>query len=211
MDGLRALTAGYATIVRCYPRLAALYLCQLAYAVLVSLFQAIMVVYAQVVGQPTTFVGVLYAAASVGGTLGGLAMGQYLRRLPYAVAIAIYALSVPLLGALALVQVAGPALVLLACSTAAGTAGDVIYFVSVQRHVRPAERGRAFGLWFWCIALGQLIGTALGFAVTTRTALPALLGVSLGLCPLVLVGVLLSLRAAWPSRATPGSLVEGTP
>ena len=45
----------------------------------------------------------------------------------------------------------------------------------------------------------------------TRMFIPALLGVSLGVCPLVLVGVLLSIRAAWPARATPGSLVEGTP
>jgi MFS family permease len=211
MAGLRALTAGYATIVRRYPRLAPLYMCQLAYAVLVYLFQAIMVVYAKAVGQPTTFVGVLYAAAGVGGALGGFAMGRYLRRLPYAVSIGIYALSVPLLGALALVHVAGPALVLLACSTAAGTAGDVIYFVSVQRYVTPQERGRAFGLWFWCIAIGQLIGAALGVAVTLRTAIPALLGVGLGLCPLVLMGVLLSIRAEWPSRARPGSIVEGVP
>jgi MFS family permease len=138
-------------------------------------------------------------------------MGQYLRRLPYAAAIAIYALSVPLLGALALVPIAGPALALLACSTAAGTAGDVIYFVSVQRSVAPQERGRAFGLWFWCIAIGQLIGAALGIAVTTRTAIPALLSVSLGVCPLVLVGVLLSIRTGRPSRAKPGSIVEGIP
>jgi predicted MFS family arabinose efflux permease len=109
------------------------------------------------------------------------------------------------------VQVAGPALVLLACSTAAGTAGDVIYFVSVQRYVTPQEHGRAFGLWFWCIAIGQLIGAALGVAVTIRTAIPALLGVSVGLCPLVLVGVLLSIRAEWPSRAMHGPIGEGVP
>lgn len=196
---VRTLAAGYAAIVRRYPRIGALCLCYLACAAPIYFFVAIMVVYTRAVGQPTTFIGVLYAAAGLGGALGAFGMGQYLRRLPYSAAIAIYALSVPLLAALVFVHQTGLALVLWAGSTAAGTAGDVIFSVSVQRYVTAEERGRAFGMLFWCIAIGQLIGACLGAAVTARTAVPALLWVSMAAFPIVIAGVVLSIRARQPA------------
>jgi MFS family permease len=207
--GVRALMAGTAAIVRRYPRIGALYLCYLACAAAIYFFVAIMVVYAEALGQPATFIGALYAAAGLGGALGGFGMGQYLRRLPYPAAIAIYALSVPLLGALVFVHHTGPALVLWACSTAAGTAGDVIFSVSVQRYVTAEERGRAFGMLFWCIAIGQLIGASLGTTVTARTAVPALLWVSMAGFTIVIAGVLLSIRARPPAGlATVGAMAK---
>ena len=196
--------------MRRYPRIGALYLCYLACAAAIYFFVAIMVVYAEALGQPATFIGALYAAAGLGGALGGFGMGQYLRRLPYPAAIAIYALSVPLLGALVFVHHTGPALVLWACSTAAGTAGDVIFSVSVQRYVTAEERGRAFGMLFWCIAIGQLIGASLGTTVTARTAVPALLWVSMAGFTIVIAGVLLSIRARTPAGlATVGAMAKG--
>lgn len=204
--GLRALVAGYAVIPRRYPRIAALYPCYLAYVVPIFFFQAIMVIYALRLGQPTTFIGVLYAIAGLGGAAGGIAMGQYLRRLPYGVAIIIFALNVPVLGTLALIHQAVPALAMLALSSAAGTAGDVIFAVTVQRHVAPEERGRAFGLWFWCIAIGQLIGAGLGVALAP-IAVPALLWVSLGAFSIIVVSVVFSIRASQPESGTPAETV----
>jgi MFS family permease len=208
---VRALVSGYAAIVRRHPRVGALYLCYLACAAPVYFFLAIMVVYAQTLGQPATFIGARYAAAGLGGALGGLGMGQYLRRLPYPVAITLYALSLPLLGALVFVHHPGPAVVLWACSMAAGTAGDVIFSVNVQRYVPAEERGRAFGMLFWCIAIGQLIGASLGAAVTARTAMPVLLWVSMAGFPIVIAGVLLSIRARPPAGlAAVGAMAKGT-
>jgi len=154
---------------------------------------------------------VLYTAAGLGGALGGLVMGQYLRRLPYAVAISFYAMSAPLLGALALVHQVELALLLFACSTAAGTAGDLIFTISVQRHVKAEERGRAFGMMFWCIAIGQLIGAALAMIVTTQTAVAALLWVSMGAVPVIFVGALISIRAEQPSNAVPANAMTESP
>lgn len=93
-------------------------------------------------------------------------------------------MQIPLLGALALLHAPVPALLFLAASTAAGVAGDLIFDVLVQRHVPSQERGRAFGLLFWCMALGQLAGAALGLGVSTAAAVPALFWVSAGVLPL---------------------------
>ena len=190
-----ALIAGYVTIVRRYPRVAALYLCFFAAAVPIYFFQAIMVVYVKNIGEPTVFVGVLYCAAGLGGAIGGFLMGHYLRRLRYAMALAIYGLCIPLVGALALVHGALVALLLLALSTAAATAGDLIFTVSVQRDVAPGERGRAFGLLFWCVPIGQLLGALVAAGTTAGTALAMLPWVSACALPVVLAGGLLSIRA----------------
>ncbi len=210
-DNLRALMAGHASIVRRYPRIAALYLCYLAYVIPIYFFQAIMVIYAEALGHPPkAFVGVLYAAAGLGGAAGGLFMGQYLRRLPYSIAMAIFALSVPLLGLLALLHNTPLALIVLACSTAAGTSGDVVFTVNVQRYVAPEERGRAFGMVFWCIAVGQLIGAILGTIMTAHTAVPALLWVSLATFPVVLLGAVLSVRVGRKPYGVPTrAIAEG--
>jgi MFS family permease len=205
----RALISGYTGIVRRYPRVAALYLCYLAATVPLYFFISTMVVYAKALGQPTTFIGTLYAAAGLGGAVGALAMGQYLRRLPYAAALAIYALSVPLLGTLALTHHAASALALFAGSVGAGTAGDIIFTVHVQRYVAPDERGRAFGFLFWCIAIAQLIGASCGVVVPTRLAVPALLWGCLIVFPVVLVGVLLSVRSGQGARVPGRAIVEG--
>lgn len=208
----RAVFRGYASIVRRYPRIAALYLCYVAVAVPTFFFQATMVVYAGTLGQPTTFVGMLYAAAGLGGTAGGLIMGQYLRCLSYATTVTIFALSVPLMGALALIHQAALALAVLACSVGAGTTGDLLFITSVQRHVASEERGRAFGMWAWCVAIGQLIGAGLGIVVTTQTAVPVLLWISLAVFPIVLVGVLLSISAKQSVETAPVvAAMEGTP
>lgn len=197
-SSVRALLASYVDFPRRYPRLACLYPCYLAYVIPIYFFQAIMVAYALHLGQPTTFIGTLYAAAGLGGAIGGIAMGQCLRRLPYGVAILIFAMNVPILGILALLHQAGPALILLALSVAAGTAGDVIFAVIVQRHVATEERGRAFGLVFWCIAIGQLIGAGLGIALTPM-AITALLWVSLSAFAVMMVSVACSIRVPYTS------------
>lgn len=207
---LPALLAGYLAIARRYPRITALYLCYLARTVPIFFLQAIMVVYARELGQPTTFIGLLYATAGLGGALGGLAMGRYLRHLPYGATAAIFVVNVPLLGALALVHQAALALIVIACASAAGTAGDVIFTVNVQRHVASEERGRAFGMLFWCIAIGQLLGAGLGITVSALTAVPALLWISMAVLPIVAVGVLLSVRAAQrPGMAPAAAVAEG--
>jgi MFS family permease len=81
----------------------------------------------------------------------------------------------------------------------------------VQRYVPAEERGRAFGMLFWCIAIGQLIGAGLGAAVTAHTAIPVLLWVSMAGFPIVIAGVLLSIRAR-PSagQAAVGAMAKGT-
>lgn len=201
---VRALMLGYAQIPRRYPRITALYPCYLAYAAAIFFFQAIMVAMTLGLGQSTTFIGVIYAVAGLSGAAGGVAMGVFQRRLPYGLAVSLFALNVPLLGALALVHQAVPALALLALSSAAGTAGDVIFAVNVQRYVAPDERGRAFGLLYWCIAVGQIIGAGLGI-VLAPIALPALLWVSLGAFAVMLVSVVFSIRAP---RAAHGTSTE---
>ncbi len=197
--GLRNLLIGYVAIVHRYPRIAALYLCYIASGVLVFFFQGIMVAYASILGQPSTFIGALYAAAGLGGAVGGITMGHYLRRLPYGATVNVFVVSVPLLGALALTTTAALALLLLALSAAAGTAGDVLFEVSVQRWVPSEERGRAFGLYFWSIAMGQLVGAILGIALV-HVAVVALLWTSLLVLPIVVVGVILSVRAGHPDH-----------
>jgi predicted MFS family arabinose efflux permease len=164
-----------------------------------------MVAYARNLGLPATFVGVFYAAAGIGGALGAVGMGHSLLRLPYAAAVAIYALCVPLLGALSLIHDVKITLLVLAASTAAGTAGDVLFAVNVQRYVSPEERGRAFGLQFWFLPVGQLCGAVIGVGVDVHTAVPALLWVSGAVLPIILTGVLLSIRAGQP----PGVVIRG--
>lgn len=204
-----ALIADYMALVRRYPRIAPLYLCYLAYPAQVYFFQAIMVVYVRTLGESTPFIGVLYAAAGLGGILGGVLMGQFMRRLPYAAGMGIYVLCVPLLAALSFVDRAALALVLLALSTLAGTAGDLIFSVTVQRNVAPEERGRAFGLWFWCAPIGQLVGAALGATVAAQMVIPALLVVSSVALPIVLIGALLSVQASRRVQVTSrGAAVE---
>lgn len=203
---VRTFVTAHAAIVRRYPRIAALYLCYLVAVVPLYFFQTIMVVYARDLGQPTSFVGMFYAAAGLGGALGGLIMGHYLRRLPYTVVISLYALGVPALGALAFVHNVGLALAFLAGRAAAGTTGDLIVTVSVQRYVAPEQRGRAFGLWFWCIAIGQLVGACMGVTVTVHTAMSVLLWCSLVILPIILIGMLVSIRAGHPPNVT----VQGT-
>jgi hypothetical protein len=63
---------------------------------------------------------------------------------------------------------------------------------------------------FWCIAIGQLIGASLGTTVTARTAVPALLWVSMAGFTIVIAGVLLSIRARPPAGlATVGAMAKG--
>jgi len=205
---LRDLLVGYILIVQRYPRIGALYLCYIASAVPVFLLQGVMVAYVGVLGQPSTFIGALYAAAGLGGAVGGIATGHYLRRLPYAVAVAAFAVSVLLLGALALTTIAALALLLIACSTAAGTAGDVLFTVGVQRSVLPQERGRAFGLYFWSIAIGQLVGAVLGIGLA-RVAVTAIFWTSLLVLPIIVVGVVVSIRAGEPASATEVGVAAG--
>lgn len=207
----RTIMAGYTAIIRRYPRIAPLYLCCLAAIAPIFYFQAIMVVYMKTIGQPTSSLGMLYAAAGLGGTLGGLVMSHYLRRMPHGLAVSIFALSAPVLGAVALVHDAWLALFLVACSTVAGTTGDLVFAVNVQRYVLPEERGRAFGLWTWCIAVGQLIGACVSIAVSTAVAVPGLLWVSLAALPIVAIGGWLSVNARHPISLIPaGTAVEGT-
>jgi len=205
---LRGLLTGYVELVHRYPRISALYLCVMASAVPIFLLQGVMVAYAGVLGQPATFIGVLYAAAGLGGAVGGATMGHYLRRLPYAAAVSVFVVSVPLLGALALTTAAAVAILLLALSTAAGTAGDVLFTVGVQRSVSPQERGRAFGLYFWSIALGQLIGAVLGIALA-HVAVAAILWTSLLVLPIIVVGVVVSIRAGHPAGASGVTVAVG--
>jgi MFS family permease len=199
---LRTFVSAQVGIARRYPRVAALCVCYLAAVIPLYYLQTVMVVYARDLGQQTSFVGMFYAAAGVGGAFGGLIMGQYLRRLPYVVAIAIYALGVFFVGCLPLVQSAGLALLLLAARAAAGTTGDLIFMVGVQRDVAAELRGRAFGLWFWCIALGQLVGACLGVVATAHTALPTLWWSSVIVAPIVMLGMLFSITAGRPPART---------
>ena len=200
---VRDFVGGLVGIVRRYPRIGGLYLSYLATSLLIYFFLATMVVYARNLGQPTAFIGVLYAAAGLGGALGALVAGSHLRRLPYGVVIPVYVLSVVLLGVMAFVHTAGLALALFACSTAAGTVGDLLFTVYVQRYVAPDERGRAFGLLFWSIAIGQLLGAMLGITASASTAVPGLAWISLAVFPFVLAGVLLSMRSQQPTGAHP--------
>jgi len=199
---------GYVDLVRRYPRIAALYLCYIASAVPVFFLQGVMVAYAAVLGQPSTFIGILYGAAGLGGAIGGITMGHYLRRLPYAIAVTVFVVSVPLLGALALTTMATVALLLLALSTAASTAGDVLFAVGVQRAAPPQERGRAFGLYFWSIALGQLIGAVLGIGLA-HVAVAAIFWTSLCVLPIIVVGVVVSVRADQPVGAAGVHIAAG--
>lgn len=196
----RGLLVGYVDIVRRYPRIAPLYLCCMASAIPVFLLQGVMVAYVGLLGQPSTFIGALYAAAGLGGAIGGIAMGHYLPHLPYAAAVTVFVVSVLLLGALALTTITVLALLLLALSTAAGTAGDVLFEVGIQRAVLPHERGRAFGLYFWSFALGQLVGALLGVALA-HVAVAALLWTSLLVLPIVIVGAVVAARAGQPVDA----------
>ncbi len=205
---LRDLLTGYVELVHHYPRISALYLCSMASAVPIFLLQGVMVAYAGILGQPSTFIGVLYAAAGLGGVVGGVTMGHYLRRLPYAAAVSVFVVSVPLLGALALTTTAAVAILLLALSTAAGTAGDVLFEVGMQRSVLAQERGRAFGLYFWSIALGQLVGAVLGIALA-HVAVAAILWTSLLVLPIIIVGVVASIRAGHPVGASGINVATG--
>lgn len=191
----RALIAGYLTVVRRYPRVTALACSYVAAVLPIFYFQAVVVAYARVLGQSASFVGLLYAAAGAGGIVGGLVMGRYLRRLPYTAAIIIFALSVPALGLLAFVRDVPLALFTIACSAAAGTTGDLAFTVGVQRDVSAEERGRAFGLWSWCIGIGQVAGAVCGMLVATPQAVSALLWISVAAFPFVLASVWLSITS----------------
>jgi len=183
------LLGGYVSIARRYPAIAALCLCALASVVPIYFFQATIVAYAAALGQPSTFVGVLYAAAGAGGILGGLAMGQWQRHLSPRAVVALYGLEIPLLGSLALVHAPILALVLLTASVASSMVGDLIFSVRVQRYVPTEERGRAFGLVFWCMAVGQMAGAMLGTMVPPALAVPVLLWVSVGVLPITALGL----------------------
>lgn len=200
LSRIGALLWGYGAIIRRYPRVTALYVGYAVYTVPLFFFQAVLVGYVAFLHQPPSFTGVLYAAAGVGGIVGGVAMGQYLKQLPYGLALSIFATSIPLFGALAFASGLWVALVLLALSTAAGTAGDVVVFVTIQRLVASDEQGRAFGLLNWTSALGQLLGAVLGLLLA-RIAVAGLFWVSAVAFVVVVVSLAASARAE-PGRST---------
>ncbi len=196
-----ALLWGYGAIIRRYPRVTALYVGYAVNTTPIVFFQAVLVAYVAFLHQPLSFTGVLYAAAGVGGIVGGVAMGQYFKQLPYGVALSIFASSVLLLGALAFASGLWVALILFALSTAAGTAGDVVVLVTIQRLVASDEQGRAFGLLNWTSALGQLLGAVLGLLLA-KVAIAGLFWVSVIAFVIVVVSLTASARAE-PRRSTP--------
>src|SRR5581483_3106048 len=116
-------------------------------------------------------------------------MGQWQRHLSPRAVVALYGLEIPLLGSLALVHAPILALVLLTASVASSMVGDLIFSVRVQRYVPTEERGRAFGLVFWCMAVGQMAGAMLGTMVRPALAVPVLGWVSVGVLPITALGL----------------------
>jgi predicted MFS family arabinose efflux permease len=209
----RALFGGYFSIAGRYPTIARLSLCYLAGYLPISFFEGTMVAHTRVLGQPASFVGLIYAAAGVGGITGGLLMGQYFRRLTFTQIVIIDLLSVPSLGLLVFIDNVPLFLLAVALTQVASNAGDVAYTTCVQRYVSSAERGRVFGLFRWSSSSGQFIGAGLGTIIATSMTVPALFWVSLAALPIAFVGVAPFLVRQEPvglSASTAGAAPEGT-
>lgn len=80
---------------------------------------------------------------------------------------------------------------------------DIAVITTVQRTVAGDKIGRAFGLMFWILALGQITG-ALGGSILIRYATPALAVLALsGLCVAIIAGLVYATRRDFRA-ATPG-------
>jgi len=201
-----ALFGGYVTVASQYPSIARLSLCYFAAYLPISFFEGTMVAYTRVLGQPTSFVGLIYTAAGLGGIAGGLLMGQYFRRLSFTQIVIIDLLSVPSLGLLVFIGNVPLFLLAIAGTQVASNAGDVAYTTCVQRYVSSVERGRVFGLFRWSSSSGQFIGAGLGAVITASMTVPALLWISLAALPIALTGVApFLLRQEYASLSAPAA------
>jgi len=80
---------------------------------------------------------------------------------------------------------------------------DIAVITTVQRTVAEDKIGRAFGLMFWILALGQITG-ALGGSILIRYATPAIAVLALsGLCVAIIAGLVYATRRDFRA-ATPG-------
>jgi predicted MFS family arabinose efflux permease len=192
------LFSGYLATIGRYPSVGYLTLCYLASDIPIFYFQGTMIAYMRVLGQPSSFVGVVYAAAGMGGVVAGLIMGQYQQHFSTTLATALFLVGIPALGLLALVHSAPLALLVVATSTLAGTTGHLTFTLYVQRGVASAELGRAFGLLSWGEGIGQFVGAVLGMAVATPLAVSMLPWVSFAALPVALVGATLFLAVRRP-------------
>ncbi len=186
---IRTILAGYAGISRRYPLLSALYLVGFATCVPIYYFQSAIVAFAASLGQPSSFAGMLYAAAGAGGVIGGMVMSQVQHRLKPLVAMIICMLDIPLVGLLSVIHQPVVALAFLLVSVSVGIVSDVVFTVHVGRYVPAEERGRAFALLYWTFSLGQLSGAVLGIVVPGTRAVSSLLWISIAMLPLALAGL----------------------
>jgi DHA3 family macrolide efflux protein-like MFS transporter len=152
--------------------------------------------------------GILLAMVGVG-TMIGAPLGVWLfgrfRSLPL---VALAALGI--VATLAAVGLArGFALVALALFVNGVLTGitDIAVITTVQQTVAGDKIGRAFGLMFWILALGQITG-ALGGSVLIRYATPAIATLALsGASVAIIVGLIYATRADF--RATTAGDVPG--
>lgn len=195
---LAALVAGYGVVARKHPRVMALCLWNACAAFAVFFLQGVSVSYATAIGQPSSFVGLIYTAAGVGGALGAGLMVMAQRRLSFRASVAIMAGQAPFICLLGAVRAAPEVLACIALSTLCGVVTELVVSVMVQRTAPPDEQGRLFGLFLWFIYVGQIAGAALASVVTPRTVIASFSLLDVTLLPLVVLGVILALRTAAP-------------
>jgi MFS family permease len=157
-------------------------------------------------GRPAEQLGLLLTGVGLGTILGaplGLWLFGRYRTLPLAALVAL-GLVLSLIAIGVTPTFVAIAIALLINGVLTGVT-DLVVVTIVQRTVPSELLGRAFGLMFWILALGQLVG-ALGGSFFLRFVGPREAFIALGsLCALITGVLLLSSLAAW--RVQPGAVM----
>jgi hypothetical protein len=188
---VRDLLGGYIDIVRAYPRVTAICLASAVGCVPGYFFMSSAVVYATHLGQPATFLTVLFGALAVGGFLGGVwsKHGQKHGYLNATTSGVLTLLFIPMWGLLAFTKVAWVALCLLVVIEVADAATVIVFDVFAQRVVPDHLQGRLVALILWSAAFAEVTGALIVTCLSTSQAVGALVPVSLGsLLPVAIAG-----------------------
>ncbi len=181
--------AGYVHILRRRPRVFSVCLASIGACVPIFYFQGIAVVYAVHLGQPSSFITVLFAVAAFGGLVGGLVV----KVVPLTPKISAFCLiaAIPTWALLSYTSWAVVALLVVVVTTVFDNAGEIAFDVLIQKAVPDAEQARLASVFMWFYAIGQIAGVLIVTLIDTAQAVS-------GMAPVALGSTLLSLSALAP-------------